>query len=226
MIRKVFEGSQKITSTYLEKRSGGKYHGGLDIVGLTSSKVYAPFKCKIVAVGWENSKNKKQGYGYRIWAQITEDGKYKGYHFVLGHLKASSSKVKVGQTVKARTHVATMGNTGSSTGAHLHFEIRKSAGSKANRLNPAYALSTPNKKGTYKLTYNIVKGSAGYDVELFQKGCNKYGYTDSKKKKLTADGKAGDKTVQAGNKVKKKAGWKQNGVFGKKTRQKAGAYKG
>jgi murein DD-endopeptidase MepM/ murein hydrolase activator NlpD len=56
------------------------------------------------------------GYGYLV---IVENGDYQTYY---AHL--SSIGVQVGQQVGAGQEIAKSGNTGNSTGPHLHYEVR------------------------------------------------------------------------------------------------------
>ncbi len=53
------------------------------------------------------------------------------------HLSAISDGIGPGQAVQAGTPIGAMGSTGSSTGSHLHFEVRDSAG---RPLNPTFFL--------------------------------------------------------------------------------------
>lgn len=47
-----------------------------------------------------------------------------GSKTVYGHALSRSITVEIGQQVQAGTQIASVGNTGTSTGAHLHFEVR------------------------------------------------------------------------------------------------------
>jgi murein DD-endopeptidase MepM/ murein hydrolase activator NlpD len=66
----------------------------------------------VVHAGWNN-----QGYGNLV---IVENGMYRTYY---AHL--SSMPVSVGDQVAAGTVIGLSGNTGNSTGPHLHYEIRR-----------------------------------------------------------------------------------------------------
>ena len=59
---------------------------------------------------------RKGNYGQTV---IIEHGN--GFKTLYGH--ASKILVREGQWVQARGNIALMGNTGRSTGSHLHFEI-------------------------------------------------------------------------------------------------------
>lgn len=90
----------------------GKMHQGIDIALPVGKNIVAAADGKVVYGGWVN------GYG---WAIIIEhDG---GYRTLYGH----NSKVLVrgGSWVKQGQLIAKSGNSGRSTGPHLHFEVQK-----------------------------------------------------------------------------------------------------
>lgn len=86
-------------------------HTGMDFSG-SDRRIRAAASGVVVAVGNEGA------YGNRIKIRHKD-----GTTALYGHL--AGSNVKAGQKVNAGTRIGTMGNTGRSTGTHLHFEIRK-----------------------------------------------------------------------------------------------------
>lgn len=87
-------------------------HNALDFGVPVGTQVEATMDGNVVYAGWNN-----QGYGNLV---IVENGSYKTYY---AHL--SSIPVSVGDSVTAGTTIGLSGNTGNSTGPHLHYEIRK-----------------------------------------------------------------------------------------------------
>jgi len=87
-------------------------HNGLDFGIPVGTEVKTTMDGNVVYAGWNN-----QGYGNLV---IVENGDYKTYY---AHL--SSIPVAVGDTVAAGTTIGLSGNTGNSTGPHLHYEIRR-----------------------------------------------------------------------------------------------------
>lgn len=91
----------------------GRWHKGIDI-GARYENVYAS------ASGYAYTLENPGGYGHYIMI-IHGDG----YITLYGHL--NSFKVSYGQYVSQGQVIAQSGNSGGSTGAHLHFEIRKAS---------------------------------------------------------------------------------------------------
>lgn len=87
-------------------------HQGLDIAAPTGTKI------KAVADGTVSYSGVKGGYGNLI---ILDHGN--GITSYYGH--CSKLCVNVGKEVKAGDIIAEVGNTGNSTGSHLHLEIRQ-----------------------------------------------------------------------------------------------------
>lgn len=87
------------------------HHNGLDFGAPVGTPVRSTMDGRVVYAGWND-----QGYGNLV---IVENGPYRTYY---AHL--SSIPVSVGQQVSAGTVIGLSGNTGNSTGPHLHYEIR------------------------------------------------------------------------------------------------------
>jgi hypothetical protein len=87
------------------------HHDGLDLAAREGSKVYSTGKGVVVSVS-----NDVRGYG----KQVVVDHGY-GYKTRYAHL--SKFLVHVGDTVSRGTEVGLVGNTGQSTGPHLHYEV-------------------------------------------------------------------------------------------------------
>ena len=87
-------------------------HNGLDFGIPVGTPIKSTMDGKVVHAGWNN-----QGYGNLV---IVENASYRTYY---AHL--SSIPVSVGDLVTAGTSIGLSGNTGNSTGPHLHYEIRK-----------------------------------------------------------------------------------------------------
>jgi murein DD-endopeptidase MepM/ murein hydrolase activator NlpD len=87
-------------------------HNGLDFGIVVGTPIKSTMDGKVTYAGWND-----QGYGNLV---IVENGPYRTY---FGHL--SSIPVAVGDSVSAGTTIGLSGNTGHSTGPHLHYEIRK-----------------------------------------------------------------------------------------------------
>lgn len=85
-------------------------HDGIDLAAPMGAPIVAPAAGVVITVGWEN------GYG-----NVLEIDHGNGIMTKYAH--CSRIVVRVGQHVKRGQHIANVGNTGLSTGPHLHYEI-------------------------------------------------------------------------------------------------------
>lgn len=103
--------SSKKISSHFGKR-GSRKHEGIDIPARSGANILAARGGKVTFSG------RMRGYGNVI--VVKHDG---GYHTVYAHNKRNYARK--GQRVSSGEVIAIVGNTGRSTGNHLHFEVRK-----------------------------------------------------------------------------------------------------
>ncbi|MCE5332664.1 MAG: peptidoglycan DD-metalloendopeptidase family protein [Bacteroidales bacterium] len=108
-----------ITSDFGPRRY--RYHYGTDLRLNVGDSIHAAFSGKVRIIDYE-----ARGYGHYV--VIRHDN---GLETVYAHL--SQVMVKLDQVVKGGELIALGGNTGRSTGPHLHFEMRYLG----NAINPA-----------------------------------------------------------------------------------------
>lgn len=126
-VPKIIERGTKIPPTYIKPISGGRlssrfgrrsaptkgastYHKGVDWATPVGTAVMASASGTVAKAGWG------RGYGYVVYINHP-DGRQTRY----GHL--SKVLVSAGQTVSQGDKIALSGNTGVSSGPHVHFEI-------------------------------------------------------------------------------------------------------
>lgn len=111
--------------------NGYTFHNGVDFRGSVGSSIVAAASGTVITAGSGGP------YGNHVMISHFLNGKV--YTTVYAHMNSLS--VHAGQTVSQGKQIGTLGNTGNSTGAHLHFELhiggyQYSATGPANTVNP------------------------------------------------------------------------------------------
>ena len=123
---------EKLTSGFGMRKNpfDGKkvLHGGVDIKARSSSRVLAPADgvVELATERWQDNED---------WGTVVILDHGNGLKTRYAHL--DSLAVKEGESVKQGQVIATPGNTGKSTGVHLHFEVWQNA----DRIDPATVVS-------------------------------------------------------------------------------------
>jgi murein DD-endopeptidase MepM/ murein hydrolase activator NlpD len=104
-----------MTSDYGPRRDpvngGAAWHGGVDLVASYGAPVLAAADGVVTFVGWQS------GYG-----NVVEIDHGHGFSSLYGHM-TTGFRVSVGQKVTRGAVLGGLGNSGRSTGPHLHFEV-------------------------------------------------------------------------------------------------------
>jgi len=163
-----------VTSHYGYRPQFGRTHKGVDLRAAIGDTVYSAFSGRVRLTRFERG-----GYGFYVIVRHEN-----GLETVYGHL--SRFLVKPDQYVKAGQPIALSGNTGRSTGPHLHFETRFMG----YAINPEAIFDFAN-RCTHTDSYTFSKSN-------YTKARD---YTPSKRysqaKKSSAEGKKSSKQEQA-----------------------------
>ena len=89
-----------------------QFHKGMDFAAPIGTPIYATGNGVVTFSGW--------GTGYGRHVEVDH-----GNGTVTRYAHTSANYVNVGDTVYANQQIAAVGNTGRSTGAHLHYEVRQ-----------------------------------------------------------------------------------------------------
>ncbi|MGB5953607.1 MAG: M23 family metallopeptidase [Ornithinimicrobium sp.] len=108
----------RLTSGYGQR--WGRMHHGMDFGAEVGHPLYAVAQATVTTAAYNS------GLGYHVRITLTD-----GTEVSYGHL--SEISVETGDVIGPGTLVGEVGNSGSSTGAHLHFEVR---GPDGERLDP------------------------------------------------------------------------------------------
>ncbi len=133
----------RISSKYGARWS--RFHHGIDIAIPTGNDIYAAFDGEVRIV-----KYNRRGYGHYVVIRHNN-----GLETVYGHLQEPLCVVN--QRVKAGDVIGLSGNTGRSTGPHLHFETRFVG----NSFNPSKLINF-KKREVHAQYYTLKKGKDFY----------------------------------------------------------------
>lgn len=139
-----------VTSPYGYRKRFRRMHKGVDLKLYIGDTIRAAFDGRVRLTNFE-----RRGYGYYVIVRHTND-----LETVYGHL--SKFLVEPDQYVKAGDPIALGGNTGRSTGPHLHFETRYMG----YAINPSAIFDFANQTvhtDTYTFTKSTYQDARNYD---------------------------------------------------------------
>lgn len=93
------------------KGAGTRMHAGTDFAAAYGTPIYATADGVVTYAGWNS------GYGRQVKIQHA-------FGIETSYAHQSNIRVKVGQRVSRGDRIGDMGNSGRSTGTHLHYEVR------------------------------------------------------------------------------------------------------
>ena len=129
-LRKPFDGNYPITQKYGEKYTNDAGHNGIDYALPMGTPVLAAADGIVYSAGIDST-----GYGNCVMLKHDWNA-----GTVYAHLRNWS--VQVGQKVKAGEIIGYSGNTGNSTGPHLHFEYRTVCNDYKSAIDPEIFMKT------------------------------------------------------------------------------------
>ncbi|ACB65729.1 Peptidase M23 [Burkholderia ambifaria MC40-6] len=124
-------------------------HSGVDLAAPTGRAVHASERGVVTFIGTEPG-------GYGKYVVIRHDGGYASYY---AHLSAFEPTLRTGARVVRGQRVGAVGSTGTATGPHLHFEVRRHA-RLVDPIELVQAARAAKLKGEQRVAFNRVARAA------------------------------------------------------------------
>ncbi|KWH56730.1 M23 family metallopeptidase [Burkholderia anthina] len=124
-------------------------HSGVDLAAPAGRAVHASERGVVTFIG-----NEPRGYGKYV--VIRHDGGYASYY---AHLSAFEPTLRTGARVMRGQRVGAVGSTGTATGPHLHFEVRRHA-RLVDPIELVHAAKAARLKGAQRMAFNRVARDA------------------------------------------------------------------
>lgn len=137
----------KVSSYYGPRELFGRnFHSGIDYATPVGTPIYINKELRVTFAGTQN------GYGNVVYAVDSL-----GVEHRFGHLDSIPAETKPGAVLSPGTKIANTGNTGDSTGPHLHYEIRRRENGKLVSADPLTTID-PSTGKNYDHTATFEKG--------------------------------------------------------------------
>lgn len=208
--RKVLEGGGHVlTSPFGTRTLNGttKTHQGIDLVGKGYTCDYiVAYDDGTVTAALNTCSGKTPSMGNYVQLKHND-----GSVSIYMHMKRGSVTVQVGDKVKRGQRLGFMGNTGNSTGAHLHFGLQ---------VGGKYVDPLPYLQGgeIVNVTLQAIQpGSKGEQVKTLQRLLNALGYKGADGRVLAVDGSMGPNSTHAMKAFQKAKKLHPDGVVKTKT---------
>lgn len=179
-----------ITSPYGYRKRFRRMHKGVDLKINMGDTIRAAFDGRVRITNYERA-----GYGYYVVVRHTND-----LETVYGHL--SGFIVEEGQYVKAGDPIALGGNTGRSTGPHLHFETRYMG----YAINPCAIFDFANQTthtDTYTFDKRTYQQARNFSVAANQAYANEYRKKNPPKPYVKSTSGATTRTASSSYRIRK-----------------------
>ncbi len=167
-----YGGEFKLTSEFGERFLNGQreFHGGIDLVGISSKRVTAVSAGRVIFSGIITDKSNRTSEWGNYVSVMGDDGKTVYYCHLSKRSVASGDRVEIGDEIGVE------GNTGYSFGSHLHLEVRQGRAQE----NAAEYIGIEGSVGRYKIKAEAyeeyidkIATAVGFDDKLSAVGAMK-----------------------------------------------------
>lgn len=173
----------RITSPYGVTRADGKVHKGIDIISTSGDRQVKAIKAGVVRGTFVDP----YGFGNYVSVQHTEDNK----RVLYCHLE--EFRCRTGDNIEEGDVIGIEGETGNSTGVHLHLEIREPDYTPSKHIDAAKYLGIKNAKGdvvvvdrelTREEKIQLIQKNIGWESRTTNYLFNDYKYGEEALEKL------------------------------------------